>query len=135
MSAGSPSSVDVSISVEVEEVAISSDDEVISVRLDEVDQEWASVSDRMLVEERTVTVGWSGREAGSSVPRHAPTPPAGTALPGLRRTPAIVPPPAAGMDVGPLPAPPPPPRQEAAPARKAAPERGRGAPLSNRKKN
>jgi two-component system OmpR family response regulator len=134
-SAASPTSVDVSISIDVEEVAISSDEDVISVRLDEVDQEWASVSERMLMEERTVTVAWSGREAGSSIPRHAPTPPTGTPIPGLRRTPAIVPPPAAGMDVGPLPAPPAAPRPEVTPGRKPAPEKGRAAPLSSRKKN
>lgn len=73
-------------------------------------------------------VVWSGD-------RSAPTPPAGTVIPNLRRTPAIHPPPDAGLGSSrPLPAPPrpakvpAPPRPVSGTAPRPSPDKGRGPP-------
>lgn len=115
-----PPSVDVSISVDID------DEEVVSVRVEELDAEGAGGGERMFLEEHraTVAVSWAARAA--------PTPPSGTPLPPLRRPAAIVPPPPAGPQVRRLPPPPAPPRP-AAP--KAAHEKARPPQRANQKKN
>jgi hypothetical protein len=139
-SVASPASGELSISVDVEDVALS-EDEAASVRLEDLDQEWPIDDEHLLLEEQRPTrvmVAWSARETAPSAtatPRPAPTPRTGAPAPSPRHSPAIVPPPAAGMDVGPLPAPPAPPRPEGAISRKPAPEKGRAGPRSNQKKN
>ena len=118
--------------------AVFSEEEAISVRLEDLDEEWPSGEEQMLLEEHRSTrvmVAWTGREPTPATPRPAPTPATGTPLPNPRPTPAIVPPPAAGMSMGPLPAPPAPPRPEGSLGRKTAPEKGRAAPRPNPKKN
>lgn len=124
--APAPPSVDLSISVDID------DEEVMSVRIDEVDADGAGGGERMFLEEHrttTMAVSWAARAA--------PTPPSGTPLPPPRRAPAIVPPPpGARLQVGRLPAPsapPAPPRPAAAP--KATPEKTRVPQRANQKKN
>ncbi len=128
------------LSVELQEVEI--DEESISVRLDEVEFDEAIGAEQMLHEEqqkKVVSVSWNnvarnvGASHPSAGPRAAPTPPSGTPLGGLRRTPAIAPPPNATANVGRMPAPPPAPRPLG--ASKAVPEKGRSLPRPNPKKN
>jgi two-component system OmpR family response regulator len=132
-----PQDVNLSVSIDLEELSaeLSADiEEVLSVRLDELEPA-SMAAERMLIEETPrvpqVAPSGPGVHAASGSSSHAaragsrgsfplasrddhratPTPPSGTPLGGLRRRPAIMPPPDSTAErTQPLPAPPAPPR-------------------------
>ena len=118
--------------------------EAISIHFEDDD---AASGEHMLRDDAIGTTPRSPRV--QSVPtwsgdRSAPTPPAGTLIPNLRRAPAIHPPPdmtqPSVAPQPPLPAPPrparipAPPRPLSGPAPRPSPEKGRGAPRAAPKK-